>query len=618
MEEQFIKNREKPTKFITKFVILELLLFIILGGWYISNLHSLNYVTIKDKLTNTAKSIELNFADPFESVKSILSYIGELIAKFEGQDNQKILNLLDTFHNQHRLQDLVTWNAVTWSDNAFNIRVDSGLGVLKAPYKNISTRYFISNTVTYPWELHIGEPRVDTVTGHKVIPFAMGITNEAGQYLGTLTSAFELFKLERQLSNIELLNRDVDFFIVDEQGKPILKSKKACITNELSKIVTDFIALNNNYDYLSISALPLTNKDNSVYIKKIHNLKNFYIVITFNEAIWGDLLLKSFKKAFYNLSLILCFCAMIFVFVNKFIVRPVIELSRAAEKISKNGSSVVVKDYTTKEIALLANSLKKVIIQKAELVEANEKLEFLLKKLEAMNKTKLDFIRNIQHELRTPLNHIIGGCDVLSSQFAGPLVPEYLEYIKIIYQSGRDLLSKINNIIAVADFESGNVKLEENKCNIEEIIHASLHTLIPKIKQHKLNLKLEIEPDLPYVYMDAEKIKIALSNFINNSIIFNRPEGNIIITAVQSVGGINIEIADTGQGIYEHNLHKITEMFSTTGDVLTKVKSGLGLGLTIAQSILDLHDIKMDIESKVNEGTKIKILIPNIRLHKHW
>ncbi|WP_039459315.1 sensor histidine kinase [Candidatus Jidaibacter acanthamoebae] len=616
MQDQYIKHKEKPAKFITKFIILEVVLFLILITWYISNLQSINYSIIKDKLTNAAESIEVSFTDPFDNARSIISYIGELIVKFNADDNQKILNLLDTFHDQSSVKELVTWSAIIWSDNAFNIRVDSGLGIMKSPYKNISTRHFLPDTVTQPWKLRIGSYKTDIVTGTKVIPFGMGITNEAGQYLGTITSGFELFKLEQHLSNIEIYNKNISFFIIDKEGKVIIKSKGSIISENLNNFIKKFIN-SKNYNHLDITAIPWSKDAESIFITKLRNLKNFYIVVVFNEIIWDELLLTSFKKTFYNLSLIFCLCIIILIFVNKFVVQPVIELSDVAEKISSNDRLVEINEYTTKEISLLASSLKKVILQKAELVEANEKLEFLLKKLEAMNKTKLDFIRNIQHELRTPLNHIIGGCDVLGSEFAGPMLPEYFEYIQIIHQSGRDLLGKINNIIAVADFESGNVKLNESKCSIKEIIDNALNALIPKIKQHKLNLKLDIQHNLPYIYLDPEKIKIVLLNFINNSIVFNKPNGDILISALQSVAGIIIEISDTGQGIHEDNLHKITEMFSTTGDVLTKVKSGLGLGLTIAQSILDLHDIKMEIESKVNQGTKIKISIPNIRLEKH-
>ncbi len=616
MEDRYIINRQRPTKFVTKFIILEVVLFFVLFSWYINSLHSINYFIIKNKLNDVAEGIEAGFVDSFYDAKTIISYIGELIVKFDANDNQKILSLLDTFHNQYKLKQLVTWSAITWNDKSFNISVDSGLGIMKQPYKKIATRYFMPNTVTHPWELHIGEPKLDNLTQLKVIPFGMGVTNEAGQYLGTLTSAFEILKLEQQLSKIETINKNVSFFIIDSKGKPIIKSKTGKISKNLSEIINGFLSPKNNYEFLSITALPWSKDSESIYIKKIHNLSDHYIVIVFNEVIWGELLLSSFKKAFYSLSLILSLCIIIFIFVNKFVVKPVIELSKAAERIAKNHHSVGISEYTTKEISILASSLKKVILQKVELIEANKKLEFLLKKLEAMNKTKLDFIRNIQHELRTPLNHIIGGCDIVKSEFVGPLVPEYAEYIKIIHQSGRDLLDKINNIIAVADFESGNVKLDEDRYSINEIINSALNTLIPKIKQHNLNLKLDIQLDLPYVYIDAEKMKIALLNFINNSIIFNKPDGSITIFIAQSVAGIVIEIIDTGQGIHEHNLDKITEMFSTTGDILTKVKSGLGLGLTIAQSILDLHDMKMDIESKVNEGTKIRVLIPNIRLQK--
>jgi two-component system cell cycle sensor histidine kinase PleC len=420
--------------------------------------------------------------------------------------------------------------------------------------------------------------------------------------------------MEKQLVNAVGLEENMSYLIFNHEGKVLVTTRGEFIINKMGRLINKFLNSKDKKELISITPLPLFGSSKNLYVKKLKGLDDYYIAVASQESLWGKTLFMSLKKTFYNLSLVISLCIVIFIFVNKFIVHPVLRLSKAAEKISKNERYVEIEEHQSREILFLAEGLKKVILQKAELVEANEKLEFLLKKLEAMNKTKLDFIRNIQHELRTPLNHIIGGCDVLNSQFAGPLVPEYIEYIKIIYQSGRDLLSKINNIIAVADFESGNVRLSETKSSVNEIINSALNMLLPKIKQHKLNLKLDIQLNLPYIYVDAEKIKTAIFNFINNSITFNKPDGTITITANQSLSGIVIEIADNGQGIPQEDLNKITEMFATTGDVLTKVKSGLGLGLTIAQSILDLHDIKMYIDSQVGEGTSVKIFIPNIRL----
>ena len=225
------------------------------------------------------------------------------------------------------------------------------------------------------------------------------------------------------------------------------------------------------------------------------------------------------------------------------------------------------------------------------------------------NRVKSDFLANISHEIRTPMNGILGFTDILMDVETDETKKEY---IKFIQNSSYHLLAIMNDILSLSKIESLKYKIIENKVNIyEKMKHIS------RIYKQQANLKkiifeLEISENLDKeIIIDYNSSFRIINNLLSNSIKFTKKGYvKLSINDICTNNYIEIIVEDSGIGINDANMEKMFEAFEQGEHYLTKEFGGLGLGLTLVKKIVDLLHGKMEIESKLDEGTKIKIIIP--------
>jgi PAS domain S-box-containing protein len=242
---------------------------------------------------------------------------------------------------------------------------------------------------------------------------------------------------------------------------------------------------------------------------------------------------------------------------------------------------------------------------------AEDELAAAYARAEAASATKSRFLANMSHELRTPLNAIIGFSDIIRREMFGPVGSErYKEYAQLILESGEHLLDLINDILDMSKIEAGKFDLRLEPIDLHDVIHSSLKLLETRAQQAKLILTAELGEDKPHIQADRRAIKQILLNLLTNSIKFT-PPGGVVTTSLQILSdGVALQVRDTGIGIAEKDLSRITLPFEQVTHDPMLAQTGSGLGLALVQSLVTMHMGTLKIDSAQGEGTLITVFLP--------
>jgi PAS domain S-box-containing protein len=245
---------------------------------------------------------------------------------------------------------------------------------------------------------------------------------------------------------------------------------------------------------------------------------------------------------------------------------------------------------------------------------------------EGANRAKSDFLANMSHELRTPLNAVIGFSEVLKEQYFGPLVDKQQEYVDDILESGRHLLSLINDILDLARVEAGKPELDLSPVNIFELIDNSMGMIRQKAARHGITLEKEVAPELveQKITADQRKLKQILYNLLSNAAKFT-PDGGTVTVRAEQVHGrtrlgfetgtdqayVEISVTDTGIGIDPAYQEKVFEPFFQIHRTTQDKSPGTGLGLPLTRDLVTLHGGKIFLVSQgQGKGSTFSFIIP--------
>ena len=241
-------------------------------------------------------------------------------------------------------------------------------------------------------------------------------------------------------------------------------------------------------------------------------------------------------------------------------------------------------------------------------------LELAMMDARAANRAKSNFLANMSHELRTPLNSIIGFSEMMSSGVMGKLPDKYEEYSHFISSSGHHLLNIINDILDLSKIEAGMLQLEEEEVHLEREVMEVLSMLQDQAFKNDNELHNKLELDGIYVVRaDRMRIKQVLLNIVSNAVKFTH--GGVVRAEASLVdGAIALTIVDTGIGMTQRDIEIALRPFGQVdGQHLNKRYEGTGLGLPLAEQLMEMHDGKLVIDSTPGKGTTISMVFPSER-----
>lgn len=231
---------------------------------------------------------------------------------------------------------------------------------------------------------------------------------------------------------------------------------------------------------------------------------------------------------------------------------------------------------------------------------------------ETASRTKSDFLSNMSHELRTPLNAVIGFSEVLRDEAFGPLNDKQKEYIIDVLDSGKHLLSLINDILDLSKVEAGKMELELSEFDLRLLLQNCLTFIKEKAMKHSISLSCEVADDIVSITADERKMKQVIFNILSNAAKFTPDGGEIGIRArKENKNEVLISIRDTGIGIEEKDRGKIFSEFEQIDSAYSRQYAGTGLGMPLTKKLIELHGGKIWFESKgEGKGTTFFFTLP--------
>ncbi len=235
-------------------------------------------------------------------------------------------------------------------------------------------------------------------------------------------------------------------------------------------------------------------------------------------------------------------------------------------------------------------------------------LEEALRRLSEMNQLKANIVANVSHELRTPLTHIRGYLELLYTESLGDLNTEQKKALDVSLRSSLRLQELIDDLLLFSQASRGEMTLTLIPLNLERVMTKLAVNFRSRAKENQLTFEANIEPSLPPVQADEEKLQWVIAQLLDNSAKFTLPGGKVNLIAARDIDNKNlvvITVVDTGIGIGKEHIKEIFEPFHQLDGSSTRRHGGTGLGLSLALQIIEAHGSFVNVKSESNKGTTI-------------
>ena len=270
---------------------------------------------------------------------------------------------------------------------------------------------------------------------------------------------------------------------------------------------------------------------------------------------------------------------------------------RAAEEADRLRQHVVELERTERELQATAANLTRALNAAA-----------------AASQAKSQFLTTMSHELRTPLNAVIGFSELLRSEIFGPLGDaRYKGYIDDVFNSGKHLLSLVNDVLDFSKVDAGALELSDNHVDLRAMLAGTLRMMEGQAAQAGVGLEPEIAHDLPMLRGDERRVRQVLLNLLSNAVKFTPRGGKVRLIAFAGEDEIVLQVADTGIGIAANDIPIALERFGQVDSSLERKYEGTGLGLPLSKKLVELHGGCLELESEIGVGTKVTVTFPGER-----
>jgi signal transduction histidine kinase len=245
-----------------------------------------------------------------------------------------------------------------------------------------------------------------------------------------------------------------------------------------------------------------------------------------------------------------------------------------------------------------------------ELVQARETAERAQEEAEVANRAKADFLASMSHELRTPLNAIGGYVDLVEMGIHGPVTEPQREALARVKASQQHLLTLINDVLAFAKVEAGQLELELRPHSVAELL-ASVEPLVaPLAEAREIALSVDVCDPALCLHADEERTRQILLNLVGNAIKFTQPGGQVQLSCSRGAEWIEVRVRDDGPGIAPEKQQTIFDPFVQVERRFSNPREGVGLGLAISRDLARAMGGELNVESALGEGSTFTLRLP--------
>lgn len=532
------------------------------------------YVDKKRSLLNWMRDeveiVEKTFVDGLDYSGYVLKQMAHLL-KYNYDSQDKIESII--LHHTPNIMEkkIFGWQSFTWANKSHKVLSVSGEGniLLNSDLSylgNVILSKIKPNKIFYTPNPDMSDELVN------YLDMTIGVTNNAGDYVGSLILQTELSSL---IANLELFRRNskTDFAIIDSRMNIIM-------TYPL------------NRTNLGLKGKTITKQNLMKEIAEINFFSKKEIEVSYVDMLSGENFLG--RKIKNNPYLIL--------------------VSQDPDFVKATFTKKVALKFL--EIIVLASFFLAIILMvyKRETwlrAKSDKASQIATKAMVA----KSDFLSYTAHEIRSPLGFILTGSEIMKKKLFGPIPKKYEEYVEGIHHNAQLILDFINDILNERYIASGNFKIEEDICDLEEIITKAVNT--NKTRFHSRNIKIttDIKSKLPKIRGDTRKLVQLISNLISNAYKYSLDNTEIIVSAEYYRGKIKINVLDHGLGMTKEEVKIAMTKYGTTHKNNNEnIIESHGLGLHIVAMLVKAHDAKLDIKSEVDQGTQVTITFPKKRI----
>ncbi len=310
-------------------------------------------------------------------------------------------------------------------------------------------------------------------------------------------------------------------------------------------------------------------------------------------ADWGISLVQVIARIFGGTSAIITFALATWI-LGMTVIFVFIRGNRRLRRLNEKLSVVVQENYEVGKI---------LVRRDIELTEANNRLM-------ALDQSKSEFVSVAAHQLRTPITGIRWSFNALLDRELGEINSEQQKILEDGLKSSIGMIALINDLLNVARIEEGRFGLHFKRHAIGSIAHGVIDRHRKAIDEKGILFFFDLQPGLPSLDIDEEKINIAFDNLFDNAVKYTPPGGTLTFKISENKSMVHISVSDTGIGIPQNQIEKLFIKFFRADNALRFQTSGSGLGLYVVKNIIESHGGSISVTSEENKGTTFSFTLP--------
>lgn len=278
---------------------------------------------------------------------------------------------------------------------------------------------------------------------------------------------------------------------------------------------------------------------------------------------------------------------------------PLKEVARGLRVFREGNLSARVSVTGKNEIGYLGSSFNDMAV----------KIQSMISDLKRLDEIKNEFLSIVSHELRTPLTSVRGYVKVLLNGDAGELKPEQKEFLQIVHESALRLNHMVDNLLDVARIQAGAMEMAMEPVELRDVLKETIATI--QVLAREKGLKVQVDLPATQVLVRGDRLRLiqVFTNLLSNAVKYTS-SGEIAVRLEMRGLWIRVSVRDTGQGLSPDEVEHLFQKFYRTPGALASNESGTGLGLVIAQGIVEAHQGRILVESTLGQGTLFQVELP--------